>query len=155
MNTAKRASSIAALALAAGLALGATPASAQGGTVAAPAQPTLYQQLGGAPAIAKVVDDFIAIVAADPRINFQFAKTNIARLKILLQQQFGEALGGPEKYTGRDMKAAHVGMGVTNAQFNALAEDLYEAMDKNGVPYRTQNVIMALLAPMQRDIVER
>ena len=53
------------------------------------------------------------------------------------------------------MKNAHAGMNVTNAQFNALAEDLYLALEQNGVPYKTQNAIMALPAPMQRDIVTR
>ncbi|MBB1162846.1 group I truncated hemoglobin [Aquariibacter albus] len=121
---------------------------------AAPA-PTLYQQLGGAPAIAKVIDDFVGIVAADSRINFQFAKTDIPRLKQLLREQFGQALGGPERYSGRDMKSSHAGLGITNAQFNALAENLYEALNRNGVPYRVQNVILAKLAPLQPDVVER
>ena len=135
----------AALALAL-LSLGAAPALAQ---------TSMYESLGGKASIAKVVDDFVGIVAADTRINFQFGKTDIPRLKTMLNDQLSGALGGPCTYTGRDMTAAHAGMGVTNAQFNAIAEDLYVALEKNGVPYRTQNQIMAMLAQMQRQIVTK
>mgnify|MGYP003393665710 CR=1 FL=1 len=116
---------------------------------------SLYAQVGGAPAVAKVVDSFIEIVAADVRINAAFANANIPRLKLLLNEQVCGALGGPCTYSGRDMKSSHAGMGITQAQFNALAEDLYAAMSRHGVPYATQNKLMALLAPMHRDIVER
>lgn len=138
-------SAAAALALAV-FSLGAAPALAQ---------TSMYDSLGGKASIAKVVDDFVGIVAADTRINFQFGKTDIPRLKAMLNDQLCGALGGPCTYTGRDMTAAHAGMGVTNAQFNAIAENLYVALEKNGVPYRTQNQIMAMLAPMQRQIVTK
>lgn len=123
--------------------------------VAASEPDSLYTRIGGSPAIAKVIDSFIDIVSADPRINHSFANANIPRLKTLLNEQVCEALGGPCKYTGRDMKSSHVGMAITQAQFNALAEDLYVAMDFHGVPYALQNRLMAMLAPMHRDIVER
>ena len=72
-----------------------------------------------------------------------------------INEQFCAALGGGCTYTGGDMKSVHAGMNVTNAQFNALAEDLYHAMTTVGVPYHTQNKIIGLLAPMQRDIVTK
>lgn len=135
----------AALALAAGL--GLTPAAA------APA--SLYDQLGGKPAIEKVIDTFLGVVGGDPRIAPSFAGANLPRLRGLLVDQVCEATGGPCKYTGRDMKSSHAGMGITEAQFNALAEALYTAMDREGVPYALQNKLMAMLAPMHRDIVTR
>jgi hemoglobin len=52
------------------------------------------------------------------------------------------------------MKTSHDKMHSTTAMFNALAEDLYIAFEKNGVPYRVQNKVMALLAPMQPEIVK-
>ncbi|WP_236676731.1 group I truncated hemoglobin [Aquariibacter lacus] len=122
---------------------------------AAPAAPTLYSQLGGEAAIAKVIDTFLTVVGGDPRIAPSFAGANLPRLRTLLVEQVCEATGGPCKYTGRDMKSSHAGMGITEAQFNALAEALYTAMDREGVPYALQNRLMALLAPMHRDIVTR
>lgn len=119
------------------------------------ADDTLYKAFGGKEGIAKIVDDFVGITAADPRVNFQFAKTDIAGLKKLLNEQLCAATGGGCAYTGRDMKTAHAHMGVTNAQYNAIAENMYDAWDKNGIPYRVQNKVMAVLATMQRDIVTK
>src|SRR5574337_1164951 len=82
----------------------------------------LYDRLGGKPAIQAVVDDFIGNVAGDTRINQRFANANIPRLKTMLVDQICEASGGPCKYTGPPMKAAHAGMKTTAAEFNALVE---------------------------------
>lgn len=116
---------------------------------------TLYDKLGQEPGITSVIDNFIGIVAGDARINHFFAHANIPRLKTLLVQLLGTASGGPQKYEGRDMKASHAGMGVRVADFNALAEDLYAAMDKSNVPFSTQQQVMAMLAPMEPQIVTR
>jgi hemoglobin len=52
------------------------------------------------------------------------------------------------------MRTSHAKLNINNAQFNALAEDLYQAFDRVHVPYRLQNKVVALLAPMERDIVK-
>jgi len=118
------------------------------------AEETLFQQMGGEPKLRATVDTLVEIMLEDDRINFTFAQTDLAKFKSLLYDQICELTGGPCKYTGRDMKTAHEKMNSTNAMFNALAEDLYIAFEKNGVPYRVQNKVMALLAPMQPDIVK-
>ena len=79
------------------------------------ADKSLYDRLGGKPAITAVVDDFVGRVAADSRINGKFANTDIPRLKMLLVEQICQASGGPCTYTGRSMKATHAGMGVSSA----------------------------------------
>ncbi len=114
----------------------------------------LFDNLGGAPVLHAAVDRFADIVEADNRINFTFAETDLPRFKQLLYEQLCQLSGGPCRYTGRDMRTAHAKLHITNAQFNALAEDLYRALDRAGVPYRQQNKLMALLAPMQRQIVQ-
>jgi hemoglobin len=119
------------------------------------AGPTLYDQLGGTPAIEKVIDDFVGYVAKDNRINFFFAKTNIPHLKKELVDQVCEGTGGPCKYTGLSMKQAHKGMNINTAQFNALVEDLQKSMDANSVPLGLQNQLLAILAPMQPDVVHQ
>lgn len=116
---------------------------------------SLYQRLGGQAAITAVVDDFVANVAADRRINGFFAHTDIPRLKRLLVEQICAGTGGPCTYTGRSMKAAHAGMGVTEAHFNALVEDLVKTLDKFGVPAREKNELLGVLGPMKGDIVGR
>jgi hemoglobin len=116
---------------------------------------TLYERLGGLPAITAVVDDFVGNVARDRRINGFFAKTNIPRLKFLLVQQICQASGGPCIYTGRDMKSAHRGMGVAGRHFDALVQDLGRTLNKFKVPAQEQKELVAALAPLKKDIVER
>lgn len=120
-----------------------------------PQQLTLYERLGGQPAIDAVVEDFVANVAADKRINRFFANSNSPRLKRLLSEQVCAAAKGPCTYTGRDMKTTHAGMGITERHFNALVEDLVKSLDKHKVPQKEQQELLGLLGPMKPDIVTR
>lgn len=144
------------LAIAAVAALVAATAGAEN----APKQKSLYDRLGGKQAITAVVDEFVGRVAADNRINQFFAPTasNPARLasfKMKLVDQICEASGGPCKYTGKDMKTAHQGMGISTADFNALVEDLVGALDKFDVAAADKNQLLGVLGPMQGQIVEK
>jgi len=126
-------------------------------TVQPPAGTTsisLYDRLGGKPAITAVVDEFVGNVAKDARINGRFATTDIPRLKGHLVDQVCGATGGPCTYTGRDMKTTHTGMRISNADFSALVEDLMAALNKFQVPEKEQNELLGLLGPMKSDIVE-
>ncbi len=116
---------------------------------------SLYERLGGKSAIVAVVDDFVGNVAADKRINRFFANTDIPRLKRRLVEQICAGTGGPCVYRGRSMKAAHRGLGIQNRHFNALVEDLAKTLNKFKVPEREQKELVAILAPMRKDIVER
>jgi hemoglobin len=126
--------------------MGAQPA-------AKPADKTLYERLGGQKAIEAVIDDFIGNVAADARINKRFANANIPRLKKNLVDQVCQVSGGPCRYTGLSMKEAHRGMKITDAEFNALVEDLVKSLDKFKVPAREKNELLTPLAKMKGDIV--
>src|SRR5262245_37033653 len=114
---------------------------------------SVYEALGGLPAIQAVIDDFVANVAADARINKQFAQTDIPRLKKNLVDQVCQATGGPCKYTGLDMKTAHKGMKITDPDFNALVGDLVKSLDKFKVPAKEKNELLTALASMKPDIV--
>ena len=116
---------------------------------------SLYEQLGGIKAITAVVDDFTARVAADKRINMFFAHTDIPHFKECFVNQLCEGTGGPCKYTCRSMKDAHAGMGVTTADFNALVEDLVATLNQFKVGKTQQDALLAILGPMQKDIVEK
>jgi len=116
-------------------------------------QQTLYERLGGKPAITAVVDDFIANVAADTRINRRFGGTDIPRLKMMLVDQICAGSGGPCTYTGRDMKTTHTGMNIQGAEFDALVEDLVKSLDKFKVPAREKGEALAILRQMRNAIV--
>ncbi len=114
---------------------------------------TLYQRLGGKPAITAVVDDFVANIAADARINRRFAKTDVPELKSKLVDQICAGTGGPCTYTGADMKTVHRGMRIRDYEFDALVEDLVKSLDKFKVPAKEQGEVLGILGPMKADIV--
>jgi hemoglobin len=84
-----------------------------------------------------------------------FANTDVPSFKAKLVDQICEVSGGPCKYTGKDMKTAHAGMGITDADFNALVEDLVATLDKFKVPEKEKSELLGALAPMKKDIVTR
>ncbi|HEY4176474.1 MAG TPA: group 1 truncated hemoglobin [Kofleriaceae bacterium] len=119
------------------------------------ANASLYDRLGKKDAITAVVDEFVANIAADARINTFFANADIPHLKAMLVDQICEATGGPCKYTGKNMKEAHVGMGVKDADFTALVEDLKKALDKFKVAEKEQTELLTALGSMKPDIVTK
>jgi hemoglobin len=119
------------------------------------ADTTLYDRLGGAPTVTRIADLLVTGFLADPRIAADFDNINLDRLRQRLADFICVVADGPCLYKGRSMKASHKGLHVNQAHFNAVVEDLQDAMDKVGVGFHTQNVLLARLAPMQRDIVTR
>jgi hemoglobin len=122
----------------------------------APATPTLYQRLGGREAIKQVVDDFVANLAADPRVNARFKGLDAAKMTKLqtdLADQICDVTGGPCAYLGRDMKAVHAGMNITEAEWNATVEDLVKTLNKFKVGPKEQQELLSALGGMKKDIV--
>src|SRR5438128_10978113 len=129
----------------AGLLLAAAGCTYDGGMTQKSAMtPTLYERLGGKGAITAVVEDFVGRVAADKRINGKFALANIPRLKMLLVEQICAASGGPCTYTGRHVKTAHAGIGITRPQVDAAGDALVGAVDKINVPAREENELLSV-----------
>ncbi|HYT12153.1 MAG TPA: group 1 truncated hemoglobin [Candidatus Nitrosopolaris sp.] len=115
---------------------------------------SLFERLGGIDAITAVVEDFRDRVAGDDRINLKFARTDLGRLRKMLIDQVCEATGGPCQYRGRSMKEAHAAMKVTKGEFNALVDDLVATLNQFKVPSAEQDELLAILGPLQSDIVE-
>lgn len=134
------------------------PERASGSMNPAPADPSLlpvYKDFGEQAGLVALMDDFMARLVADPRTNKFFAESDQASIKKHLVEQFCVILGGPCSYTGRDMKTVHAGFDIHRGQFNALVEDLQKAMDARRIPFRSQNRLLAKLAPMHREIETR
>jgi hemoglobin len=124
-----------------------------GGNTMATQGPTLYDRLGKKDAIVAVVDDFVANVAADARINARFKNADIPKLKANLVDQICEASGGPCKYQGKDMKTAHTGMGIKDDEFGDLVDDLKKSLDKFKVGPKEQEELLGALGGMKKDVV--
>ena len=121
-------------------------------------KPTLYKRLGGREGIKIVVDDFVSILAGDPRVNARFKDlkpADLERVKTNAADQVCEATGGPCSYLGKDMKAAHQGMKVTDAEWDATVEDLVKALDKNKVPEKEKSELLGAVSSFKNDIVEQ
>ncbi|WAC74438.1 group 1 truncated hemoglobin [Roseateles sp. SL47] len=119
------------------------------------ADDSLFQALGGDEGVARISAGLVERAYADERIKHLFQETNPRFLTEQLRKQFCELSGGPCKYDGETMKNSHAKLGINKAHFNALVEDLQLAMDAQGVPFAAQNRLLALLAPMYRDVVTR
>jgi len=131
-----------------------------GGGSASAEQKSLYDRLGGTPAITAVVDELVANCAADARINHFFTGAagdpeEMKHFKQMLVDQICEATGGPCKYSGKSMPEAHKGMAIKHDDFTALVEDLKKALDKLKVPDKEQGELLGALAPLEPDIVDK
>lgn len=135
------------LVLAAALALATQPAAAQ-----TAGDDSLYKAFGEKAGLSALMDDFVIRLVADPRTP-SFKNANQPRLRQQLTDQLCMISGGPCKYEGLDMKSAHARFKIEKSDFNALVEVLQEAMDAKGIRFSDQNRMLALLAPMHRDVI--
>ncbi len=115
----------------------------------------LYHDLGEREGIARFAKDAVDRWVADPRIGYTFDNLNLERFTGRLVDQVCELSGGPCHYAGRNMYQAHKGLHISSMEFDALVEDLQLAMNDSHIPFWTQNRLLALLAPMKRDVVTR
>lgn len=137
------------LAFAASGLLIAGTASAQ---MAAPSD-QLYKAFGEKAGLVALMDDFMVRLLADPRTGPHFKPANQQRVKEQLVEQLCDLGGGPCKYKGADMKSSHANLDIKKSDFHALVEVLQLSMDAKGIPFAKQNEMLALLAPMHRDII--
>jgi hemoglobin len=126
---------------------------------------SLYDRLGGKPAITAVVDDFVGRAAANPKVNFtrkgipgaewQATPENVEHLKQGLVDFITVATGGPNVYKGKDMKEVHKNMQITDAEFDAIASDLKAALDDKKVPADLQKELLDIVGTTRSQIVTK
>ena len=135
----------------------------QGGTqngAEARAGEDLWDRLGGQAGVTRIIDDLVAAVATDPRVDFfrggkfKLDAAGVARLKKLLVEQVSSLTGGPLKYDGLGMKEAHKGMGITVVQYDAFMDHVKEVLEKNKVAPGDVATIVTALNSYRKDIIE-
>lgn len=123
------------------------------GCASAPPPQSLYQRLGGLPALTAVVGKAVDRHVADPRTRRSFEGVNLKTLKASIVAQACEASGGPCKYEGDTMVRAHKGLAITAEEFDVALGHIGETLDEFKVGAREKDELLKLLHPMKSDIV--
>lgn len=117
--------------------------------------PSLYERLGGEAAVAAAVDIFYDKVMADQRINQFFdgvdMVTQANKQKAFLTMVFG----GPNNYSGKDMRAAHAHLGLDESHFDAVVEDLAATLVELGVGQADIAEVAGIAASVKDDVLNR
>jgi hemoglobin len=115
-------------------------------------------RLGGYDAIAAVTDEFIGRLTNDEqekRFFIGFSTDSKMRIRQLIVDLICKSTGGPCVYSGRDMKTAHAGAGITKSDWDHTLQIFGEVLNKFKVPEKEQKELAALLAPLEKDIVDK
>ena len=115
---------------------------------------TLYQRLGGAEGIARLVDDLVAAHLSNPIIKTRFENIkDLDHAKQMAREFFSAGSGGPQAYTGKDMLAAHKGMNISEQEYLAAMDDIVGAMNKNGIDEDAKKDVIAILYSLKGEII--
>jgi hemoglobin len=123
------------------------------GCASAPPTASLYDRLGGLPAITAVVEQSVDRHASDPITRRSFEGINLNALKKSIVSQVCNATGGPCKYEGASMIKAHQGLAITPLEFDTAVGHIGETLDQLHVGAREKKEFLQMLAPMKSDIV--
>lgn len=116
---------------------------------------TIYDELGGAPAVEAVVEDLYRRVLADPCLSRYFEGKDLARIKGHQRALLTVALGGrSETYRGRMMHPPHKGVQITDAAFDSLLGHLADVLVDTGARRSTVARVLAILQPLRADVVQ-
>ena len=114
---------------------------------------TLFVHLGGGAGVEAIASQLIDAAVADPKLGRSFKDSNLRRVKQHLAEQFCQLSGGGCAYTGDDMREVHAGHDISESEFYGLVDLLNGIMKTRGIALNDRNRLLALLAPMKRDIV--
>lgn len=116
--------------------------------------PTLFESLGGTPALTAAVDEFYRRVVADPELAPWFADVDMSALRRHQLLFLTAATGGPQAYDGREMHLAHEGLDVTDAAFDRVAGHLKATLESLGVDEPTVQTVLGAVGPLRDPIVQ-
>ena len=114
---------------------------------------SLYERIGGNPAVDAAVDVFYEKVLADNRIRHFFDTVDMVKQRGKQKIFLAYVFGGPVKYEGKDMRAAHAHLHLTEEHFSAVAENLQAALQHLEVPEDLISKVMAIAASAHDDVL--
>lgn len=117
---------------------------------------SLYDRIGGEPAINAAVDIFYDKVLADYRINRFFEKTDMAKQVQHLKAFMAVAFGGPNEYTGKSLRDGHarlVKIGLNDSHYDAVLEQLAATLQELNVPEELITEVIALVETVRPEVL--
>jgi hemoglobin len=118
---------------------------------------TLYERVGRYDGIARIADDYLKGVRADPQLARFIGRStdSLVRARQLLKDQLCALTGGPCVYVGRDMKTAHGGLGITESDWALNMKYMAAALDKSHIAESDKHQMLALIETFRKQIVEK
>lgn len=114
---------------------------------------SIYDELGGEEFVAVAVEKFYTKLRTDPVVGGFFEGADLAQLETHQRMFLTAALGGPDAYEGRDMRAAHASLEITDTDFDVFLECLAETLEESqATPERIAEVLEAI-TPLRVEIV--
>ena len=114
---------------------------------------TPYARIGGEPAVSSAVDDLYRVILADDRIRGYFVDTDISTLRGHMAALLAQVLGGPRHYTGRDLRGAHLGLGVTSAHYDLVGAYLVGILAGLGADDGSLSAVRSTLTTVAADVI--
>lgn len=115
---------------------------------------SLYDRLGGEAGISAIVDDVIAAHLANPAVQTRFQNvSDLEHAKKMAREFFCAGSGGPQAYTGKDMRTAHKGMNISEQEYLAVVDDIMGTLAKHGIDDTTRKDVLAILYSLKGEII--
>ncbi|GAB7087206.1 group I truncated hemoglobin [Marinifilum fragile] len=114
---------------------------------------SLYERLGGSDGITKIASDTVDLHLKNAAISTRFSKSDITTLKKSAANFFIMGTGGPSVYEGKDMLSTHKGMNISDVEFNAVLDDILQALEMNDVGQKEKEEVLFVLYGMKKEIV--
>ena len=121
---------------------------------------SLYQRLGAADGIPKLVDAIVSAHMENPQIKARFLPYSeqpevLQQIKAHLVAFLASGSGGPEQYAGRSMPETHRGMNISEAEYMAVTDDILMVLEQRGIDERTRNDVLAIAYSLKGDIMHQ
>ena len=115
--------------------------------------PTLFERMGGEPVAREIVSDIWDNHGKNPIVKNRFQHSDPVYVKQKVYEIFAMATGADVEYTGQDMKTTHATMNISEMEFNAVVDDIMDALDENNIAAQEKNEVLAILWSVRPDVV--
>ncbi len=119
-----------------------------------PSSPTLYERMGGAPAIDSLIDALYERVQADPVLQSFFRNAPVGKIKLMQRHFFSAATGGPLTYSGRPLSEVHQPLNISRYEFDRYVSLLLETLKSEGICEEDSDLVLGKVQMYAGDIVK-